>query len=193
MRCEIFDDATRFLEIALPFLTRREAENTVLLGAALRRRRKPRDAVMAVVRDGDTVRLAAILTPPHALVVSAGELEAIPHLVEALRRAGMRPPGVSGLEPMAERFAARWRAGEDAAAEPALRMILYRADCITAPRDVPGELRPATAHDLGWLAAWQHRFAEQANLSAAEQAADMRAVVAARVARAEMHIWTVEG
>jgi uncharacterized protein len=193
MRCELFRDATRFLAAAGPFLAQREAENTVLLGAALRARRKPREAVMAVVRDADIVRLAAIMIPPHALVVSAGDPDAILHLVEALRQAGVRPPGVSGLEPMAERFAAQWRAGEDTAAEPALRMILYCSDRITAPRNVPGELRPAAPGDLDWLAEWQHRFAKQAGLSAAEQAADMRPVVAARIARAEMHIWIVEG
>jgi predicted GNAT family acetyltransferase len=148
---------------------------------------------MAVVRDGGIVRLAAIMTPPHALVVSAGDPEAIPHLVEALRRAGIQPPGVSGLEPMAERFAASWQGGKDAGAEPALRMILYRSDRIAAPRDVRGTLRPAAADDLDLLAAWQHRFAKQANLSAAEQTADMRAVMAARVARDEMFLWAVEG
>jgi predicted GNAT family acetyltransferase len=191
MRSELFTDATRFLEVALPFLARREPENTVPLGAALRAQRKPRDAIMAVVRDGEVVRLAATLTPPHALVVSAGDPEAIPHLVEALRRAGVTPPGVSGLEAMAERFAASWRRGVAPGAEPGLRMILYRSDHITAPRDVHGELRPAAADDLDWLAAWQHRFAEQANLGAAEQAADMRAIVAARIARGEMYLWAV--
>jgi predicted GNAT family acetyltransferase len=100
---------------------------------------------------------------------------------------------VFGLEPMAERFAASWRGGEDAGAEPALRMTLYRSDRITAPPNVHGELRLAAADDLDWLAAWQHRFAKQANLSAAEQAADMRTIVAARIARGEMYLWAVGG
>jgi predicted GNAT family acetyltransferase len=133
------------------------------------------------------------MTPRHALVVSAGDPEAIPHLVEALRRAGVTLPGVSGLEPMAERFAASWRGRGGAGAEPALRMILYRSDRITAPRNVHGEPRPAAAGDCDWLAEWQHRFAEQASLSAAEQAADMGPVVAARIARGEMHFWAVGG
>ena len=174
-------------------LARREAENTVPLGAALRRQRKPQDqAVMAVVRDGDIVRLAAIMTPPHALVLSAGDPEAIPHLVEALRRAGVTPPGVFGLEPTAERFAALWR-GDGPTAEPKMRTILYRADRSAALGHVPGELRPASANDLDQLAAWQRRFAEQASLSAAERAADVRAIVAARIARGEMHLWAVGG
>jgi predicted GNAT family acetyltransferase len=193
MRCELFSDTTRFLGVGLPFLARREAENTVLLGAALRAQRKPRDVVMAVVRDGEVVRLAATMTPPHPLVVSAGDPEAIPHLVEALRRSGVTPPGVSGPEPMAERFAASWRGGEDAGAEPEMRAILYRSNRIAMPENVSGELRPAAADDLDWLAAWQHRFAKQANLSAAEQAADMRAIVAARIARGEMYLWAVGG
>jgi uncharacterized protein len=193
MRCELFRDATRFLAAAGPFLAQREAENTVLLGAALRARRKPREAVMAVVRDADIVRLAAIMIPPHALVVSAGDPDAILHLVEALRQAGVRPPGVSGLEPMAERFAAWWQRGGGAAAEPEMRAILYRSNRIAMPENVSGELRRATAGDCDWLAEWQRRFAEQASLSAAEQAADMRAIVAARIARGEMYLWAVGG
>jgi uncharacterized protein len=193
MRCELFSDATRFLGVALPFLARREAENTVLLGAALRTQRKPRDVVMAVVRDGEVVRLAATMTPPHALVVSAGDPGAIPHLVEALRRAGVTPPGVSGLEPMAERFAASWRGGEGAGAEPEMRAILYRSNRITMPENVSGELHRATAGDCDWLAEWQRRFTEQAGLSAAERAADMRAVMAGRIARGEMYLWVVGG
>jgi predicted GNAT family acetyltransferase len=192
MRCEFFRDARGFLEVAGPFLARGEAENTVLLGAALHRQRKPQDdAVMAVVRAGDLVQLAAIMIPPYPLAVSTGDPEAVPCLVAALRAADVMPPAVSGLEAMAERFAARW--GDHAAAEPALRMILYRSERIAAPADVPGDLRAATVHDLDWLAAWQRRFAEQTGLGAAEQAADMRAIVAARIARGEMHFWAVGG
>jgi uncharacterized protein len=193
MRCELFSDASKFLDVAGPFLARREAENTVVLGSALGCQRKPqRDAVMAVVQDGGSVRLVAIMIPPYPLALSAGDPKAVLQLVQALRRAGVRPPGVSGLEPMAEGFAARWR-GDRRAAEPGVRMILYRAQSVAAPRDVRGGLRTATADDRDWLAAWQCRFAEQANLSAVEQAADMRAIVAARIDRGEMHLWTVEG
>jgi predicted GNAT family acetyltransferase len=110
-----------------------------------------------------------------------------------LREAGIGPPGVVGIEPMAERFARQWRGRESPATEAEMRTILYRAERIAAPGNVPGELRPAADDDLEWLAAWQRRFAEQASLSAAERAADTRAVVAARIARGEMYLWTVEG
>ena len=192
MRCRIFDDASGFLQVAAPFLAGNETENTVVLGVALRCRRKPPDdAVMAVVEHDASVRLAAIMTPPHALVLSAGDAEALPYLVDGLRRAGVRPPGVSGLEPMAERFASLWQG--DPAARPAMRMVLYRASRITAPADVPGALRTATAEDLDLLVAWQHRFAVQASLDAAERTADMHPIVAARIARREMFLWIVDG
>jgi uncharacterized protein len=110
-----------------------------------------------------------------------------------LREAGIGPPGVVGIEPMAERFARQWRGRESPATEAEMRTILYRAERIAAPGNVPGELRPASDDDLEWLAAWQRRFAEQASLSAAERAADMRPVVAARIARGEMYLWAVEG
>jgi len=194
MECEFFSDADGFLEVAAGSLLENEAENTVLLGHARRLRHRPRsDATMAVVQDGDAVRLVAMMIPPHALVLSARGPEGIPCLVEALHEAGVEPPGVVGVEPMAERFAALWRGRESPAVEAGMRMILYRAERIAASGNVPGELRPASDDDLEWLAAWQRRFAAQASLSAAERASDMRAVVAARIARGEMYLWTVEG
>jgi predicted GNAT family acetyltransferase len=194
MRCEFFSDAGGFLDVAAGFLAESEAENTVLIGAALRRRSRPKsDAVMIVARDGDAVRLAAMMTPPYALVLSAGDPEAIPCLVEALSAAAIRPSGVSGLEPMARRFAALWRRRERAAAESETRTILYHADRIAPIRNVPGELRTAAPDDVDWLATWQRRFAEQVGLSAAERMADMRAISAVRISRGEMVYWAVEG
>jgi GNAT superfamily N-acetyltransferase len=194
MKCEFFSDAGGFLEVAAGFLLENEAENTVLLGHARRCLHRPRgDATMAAVQDGDAVRVVAMMIPPHALVLSARGPQGVPCLVEALRDAGIGPPGVVGIEPMAERFAALWRGRESPAADAEMRTILYRADRIAAPGNVPGELRPAAHDDLEWLAAWQRRFAEQASLSAAERTADMRAVVVARIARGEMYLWTVEG
>ena len=79
MKVRVVRHATSFLDVAGHFLAQREAENTVLLGAALRCQRKPqRDAVMLVVQDGAAVALVAIMTPPHALALSAGDPEAVP-------------------------------------------------------------------------------------------------------------------
>ena len=146
---------------------------------------------MLVVEDGAAVALAAIMTPPHALVLSAGEPAGIASLVEALREAGIRPPGVFGAEPMAERLALSWCKRSEAEARPEAHSLLYRARRIVSPASVPGALRTAGAGDAGWLAAWQRRFADQAGLSAAERAADMRALTAARIARGEMVFWAV--
>ena len=72
-------------------------------------------------------------------------------------------------------------------------MNLYRATSIMAPAHVPAERRTAFGDDLEWLAAWQFRSAEQAGLSAAGRTEDMRAVVAARLARGEMVVWIIGG
>jgi predicted GNAT family acetyltransferase len=192
MRCRLLDDSARFLDLAGPFLAQREAENTVLLGAALRcRRGSPDDVVMLVVQDGVAVALAAIMTPPHALVVSTGEPQAIASLVEAVGEAGLRLPGVFGLAPMAEHFALSWCKRTRAEARPETQSLLYRACRIVLPASVPGALRTAAASDAEWLTAWQRRFAAQAGLSAAERAADIRGITAARIARGEMVFWAL--
>lgn len=193
MQCEVFSASNGFSEEALRFLADREAENTVMIGVALAcRREPPQDAIIAAVAEGAVVRLAAIMTPPYALVLSAGDPEAIPHLASALRRVGVSPTGVTGPEPLADRFYRTW-CGENVAAERPVRMVLYRASRIAAPRDVEGELRAAEPADLDLLAAWQRRFAEQVGLSAAEQAVDMRAIMAGRLERGEIYLWAVDG
>ena len=128
MRCEFFSNAGGFLDVAGEFLVENEAENTVLLGHARRCMHRPRsDAVMAAAQDGDaSVRPVAMMIPPHALVLSARGPEGIPRLVEALRAAGIGPPGVVRVEPMAERFAALWRGRESPMAEAEMRTILDR-------------------------------------------------------------------
>jgi len=194
MRCELSRDSARFLDLAGPWIAQREAENTALLGAALRcRRRLQGEAVMLVVRDGAALALVAIMTPPHALALSAGEPAALASVADALREAGLRPPGVFGREPLAERFAELWREHARVETRPEAQMLLYRACRIIAPASVPGALRTAAADDVDWLADWQRRFAAQAGLSAAERAADMQAVVAARIGRGEMAVWVVAG
>ncbi|MGH6895183.1 MAG: GNAT family N-acetyltransferase [Geminicoccaceae bacterium] len=60
MKCEFFSDAASFLDVATPFLAESEAENTVLVGRALRYVDRPRsDAVMAVVRRPHQCRVHA--------------------------------------------------------------------------------------------------------------------------------------
>jgi hypothetical protein len=154
MRCRFFSDAGGFLDVAGRFLAEYEAENTVLVGRALRCVRRPRSiAVMAVVQDDGAVRLAALMSPPHALVLSTGHADAIPCLVEGFRTAAIRLPGVASLERIPERFAAAWTSRVPAVARAESWVNLYRAASIRVPSDVLGELRAASDDDLESLAA----------------------------------------
>ena len=70
MRCDFVSDAGALLDVATPFLAENEAENTVVLGRAVRCRRAPKsNSVLAVARDGAAVRMVAVMTPPHDLVL----------------------------------------------------------------------------------------------------------------------------
>ena len=55
MKCEVLNDGPSFLDAAGPFLAGNEAENTVLLGAVLRRRRKHFTAPEACCHNGTRV------------------------------------------------------------------------------------------------------------------------------------------
>ena len=150
------------------------------------------DAVMVVVRNDDAVRLVAIMTPPHALALSAG--------IPKPSRTWSMPCTTRAFGRRACSAASLWRTTLPHCGRIAHRRQrsphcrrFFTARSIRPPQNVPGELRRASDADLPWLAAWQHRFAEQAGLSAAELAADTRAVVAARLRRREMFLWAVEG
>lgn len=107
MHCQRFDDPGLFLEEAKPFLAEREAENTVLVGAALRCQHG--DAVLMTVHDRSRVCMAAVMTPPFNLLLSAGgDPAALPVLGAAVLGAGVAPRGVVGPRSLAESFARWW-------------------------------------------------------------------------------------
>ena len=85
-----FEDAAAFLRHAGPFLRADAIGNNVMLGIAERLVDAPWDgAVMLTVDGGNGAPcLAGLMTPPWRLIVSTGDAEAAPALVEA---AGAQP------------------------------------------------------------------------------------------------------
>lgn len=194
MRCRRFDDPGLFLDQAKPFLAEREAENTVLVGAALRcQQRAHGDAVMVAVHDRSRVCLAAVMMPPFNLVLSAGaDPAALPVLGTALLDAGIAPPGVVGSRPLADAFAGWWCRQRQTGVEPEHDLVLYQAGRITPPAGIAGELRRASEDDLGLLVGWHERFVHDAGLSA-DEAVGARGLMATRIERHEVFLWVTGG
>ncbi len=201
MRCEVYSDAGRFLDLAGDFLTQREAEHTILLGAALVRREQstaaqegdghPPEPRFFVVED-DTIRLAAALTSPFPLTLSLGEVRAFEPLVETLIEAGIRLPAVGGFGDMAEQFARHWQARRGCPARPGTELILYRFEEVIPHPGVPGALVAAEQGDLTWLVDWHQRFRVAIGHSLAPEA-EMERRVAEKIARGQLYYWRLDG
>jgi hypothetical protein len=167
MKCVLYDDAGTFGHRIEDFLAAREIENNLILGVwgGLLGRAES-GAVMLAVEDGDQVRLAAMMTPPYRLIVSKGDPEAIPVLIDGIGCRGIELPGVVGLIDMSEAFAREWRATTRQKIAPATEMTLYALEKVIMPAPVAGEFRQAEEGDFDRVAAWVGQFGEELSLPA---------------------------
>jgi uncharacterized protein len=105
------EDPAAFLAAASPLLLADEARHNLILGIAGTLRDHPShylDHGLWLAKDGSAVVGAALITPPHNLVVARPRDDAA---LEALAAAiGEELPGVVAAQPEAELFAAGWAA-----------------------------------------------------------------------------------
>lgn len=113
MRIERFGAPREFLQRAHPFLLAREAEHNLILGVCANLVAQPQpldtsDCYFTTVEVGGSVIGAAMVTPPHALVLSRLDSSEAMELIaqDVLARYG-RLPGVSAPKPLAQAFAER--------------------------------------------------------------------------------------
>lgn len=164
VRCQT---PSAFLEGAQAFLLRDEACHNLLLGvsATLMGRSTlpdPAPYFALVVETGDIVA-AAMITPPHNLVLSRIERQqAVELFARDVRAAGMTPPGVHGPTPVSEQFAEVWQRVTGQRYERGLAQRIYRLERVRAVAGVPGRLRPATEADRPVLISWMRAFLVEA-------------------------------
>jgi GNAT superfamily N-acetyltransferase len=177
MRVVIHDTAAAFWSVAGPLFTADPVHNTVELTVFARLRRGvgygPGSEILLTVHKDDRVIGAAVCTPPHPLRVNALPESTFPAVIDHLRRARARLPGVAGPVDAARAFAAGWTAGTDLGAEPIRTERLYVLDELVPPTDVPGHARLGAEADLAVLTRFRREFAEEA-LSRGERPADPR-------------------
>ena len=161
-------DARTFLDVAGPYLERREAENNLLFGIAANLIVEP-DRPMtappqfAVVRHGGEIIAAALMTPPYNLVMSwTADSDAVTALAEELGRARIAIPGITAPRPIARAFADAWTGPHGQTAQRTMAERIYVAEHVTAPRGVPGGVRVADRADRDLLVGWVEAFFREA-------------------------------
>jgi uncharacterized protein len=193
-----FDGASRFLDAVEPALLPREAEHSLLLGAALALEQggsgddaASRSApwLAAVVEDGAPI-VAALLAGGRPLVLATDRGDAGPAsdlLAEELLRADARPAGVHGRVGVAARFARAWGAATGAGPRLVMRQRLH-ALSETRPVPIPpGALRPARDADLPLVAEWMVAFEREAMGDVDVEW--KRTSAARRLAAGELYLW----
>jgi uncharacterized protein len=198
---QTYPTATPFLTKMRPLLEADEAANGLMLGLALRVENDPHafgdaDPYFATVEDGAGVVAAALMTPPHGVILYssrdgddegiAGALQAIAH---NLQRAGRPLPTVNGPSAVSTHFAEIWSALTGQAHELAMATRVFALQAVVHPRYSPGHLRPATAADHELAAAWLRLFGQEAEHNAAIEEVQLHKSVRQKIADRQLFFW----
>jgi len=156
-------------------LEAREAENNLILGVSIRLCEYPdwteTPAYHAAVVDAcDRPILAAVLTPPHNILLAAepaapaDQLDrALAVLAQNLLESSRPVPGVMAEKTLSERFAQVWTqaTGKPSRVKSQDRTFELRR-VIPPPNPPPGQLRAAAPQDTGLVARWHLAFTQEA-------------------------------
>lgn len=143
--------------------------------------------VLAAVESPDgSITGCAVQTPPYNVIVAAGTGEEVRALARGLDAHGIRLPGVVGLTPWAQAFAATWCEGRAQTAEEDRASRLFRLDALVAPRPTAGSARIATQDDLDLAVDWSEAFVREIR---GIQPGDLRRATAGRIAAGRVVLW----
>jgi predicted GNAT family acetyltransferase len=194
MRVRTYTGAEAFLRNTRAELESNEAANSLMLGVCERLMRHPERVKAApclkTVEGKDGLVLAAMMTPPHKLVVYGhqGDIAGGARiLVQDLVGEGWKVPGVLGPNEAAKGVAEAWSevTGRGYGLEQRLRVLALRK--VTSPEPARGRLRQATEADVELVARWWCRFYREIFGEADQEEADRGARL--RIAEGDIYLW----
>jgi predicted GNAT family acetyltransferase len=191
-----FLDAGQFLEHVHPFLVRREAEHCLILGLldGLRAGEQwgSNPPLMAVTEDGGEVKAAALMTPPHNLILSwtAGD-SAVDAIAHDLHARGVAIPGVNSSADIARKFALKWCKLSGRTFRVQMAQRIYQLSRVTKQMRAAGRLREPTQSDEALMRKWRAAFSIDAEHMDAEEAAKQAASPLPK--SRHLILWEVEG
>jgi uncharacterized protein len=190
----IQSDAQAFLAVAGPMLYAHETVNNLILGVSERLSNEPtayeNPFFATISRDDGVVILAAVMTPPHNLIL-AGEEQAelgFPILIDHLHGHQIHVPGVIGPAETAEAFSQAWVQMNGGTAEVSMRQRVYELHQVRMPEIPTGEFRMASTAEIPIIAEWIQAFEAEA----LEKSTELDVARADRlVARGMMYVWSL--
>lgn len=183
-----------FLGHAGALLERAEAENNLILGLAAtiiaHPERYDQAPYLFTVEDEGDVVAAALMTPPHKIVITRAPAPALMALADHFVDAGIDLPGVLGPSADAMAFAGRFVARTSKPCRTGMSQRIYECDRVLDVPPVPGRLRLAAPDEEPWLTEWGRRFYVDVGDPGAEQhVAELAATVRARIGEGRLSIW----
>ncbi|MDJ0923154.1 MAG: GNAT family N-acetyltransferase [Acidimicrobiia bacterium] len=115
------------------------------------------------VSDGGEALAAAMITAPYNLVVADSDSDdALGELAAAVRRDGVRVPGVMGNKPTIGRFVEAWERLTGGVASLQMRQGVWALEEVTPVPSVPGGPRVAKPADHSLVMRWSQDFHAEA-------------------------------
>lgn len=186
-----FTDPAEFLRRAGDFLERHEAENNLLLEIsswlASHPDRIDQTPYFVTVEENGRIQAAAMMTPPHNLVLTESEPETIAAIVEHAFANGLVLPGVNGPSKTSKTFALLWskRTGHAFHLHRSLR--IYELTRVKLARPVNGKLRLASESDLEILVHWTRAFGVDIREQQSEEG--LAKLVRGVIADQRLYVW----
>ncbi len=196
MNLTTYQDADAFLRETQGVLEEREAENNLMLGLCLKMSSEEIEPApyFATVKQNDDLLVAAIMTPPHKLIVYSdtnARVEVFELLTADLLAKGLPVPGVIGRSAGASTFAKAWEKITGESAIQGMRHRIYRLTEVNQPQTPSGSFRVATKDDLTLLAQWTLAFHHEAVPN--DPLSDVQGATRRRVAHKEIFVWEDAG
>jgi predicted GNAT family acetyltransferase len=188
-----YPNADEFLAKTQKILEHNESANNLMLGLSLRLRQFPalvKTPYFATVTNQDELVLAAMMTPPRALVIYSHHDDwphALNPMIHELDTREWPLPGVLAPPDIAEEFAAAWAALKGTIRRILLRTRLYELRRVNPIPPVSGRLRLATPADLELVAGWSLAFQNEA-LTGGDPA-ETREVARHKINDQDLYLW----
>lgn len=194
MTLATYQNAADFLLKTQAVLEKNEAANNLMLGICLRLRNFPEKIktarYLATVTDEHGLVVAAVMTPPHKLVVYGEKPEhgeALELFARDLLTNRWVLPGVLGPSRVAEAFAVTWAKVSGTSFRQGMRQRIYELRKVIPPRSSRGALRLATEDDVELVAPWIFAFTEE-TLTGGDMA-EARETAMSKISERDLYIW----
>ena len=200
MRVTDHASAGDFLATAQPALEENEAANNLMLGVCLRLQQHPErikhPPFLATVGDEAGLILAAMMTPPHKLVLYAARTDfadALDALAHHLIASAWTPPGVHAAPDLAEAFAQCWARHVNVSFVHGTRERVYELRQVIPPSPASGALRLATTADAALAAQWARAFTAEALPDETLPPDEARELIDTRLTDRTLYVWDDDG